>query len=230
MNITVDQFKDAAWEGNFDTVKAYVEAGGDVEACASNGVNALVTFDVPILDYLYKQGADPNIVWADGCPAFGFHAWEVNIESMKWFLEKGVDPNIAHRDTGENGLHSLTAKPQVLEKRLEAIELLFAFGAEPNVPTKVGVETGSFMRDVCVVGETALHRAAAYQSDETIDFLLSQGAEKTLKDSRGESPLSWASRHWRSRDILKRLAYGQYERTLRKLDHSSQIADRSYDL
>jgi hypothetical protein len=35
MKITVDQFKDASWEGNFDIVKEYVESGGDVNACAS---------------------------------------------------------------------------------------------------------------------------------------------------------------------------------------------------
>jgi len=44
-----------------------------------------------------------------------------------------------------------------------------------------------------MVGETALHRAAAYQSQETIELLLNTGADKTLLDDRGESALSWAS-------------------------------------
>lgn len=211
MNITVDQFKDAAWARNFDLVKEYVEGGGDVNACASNGVSALVTFDTDILEYLFQHGADASAVWADGNPAICFHAWEVSIESLQWFLEKGVDPNLAHRDTGENSLHSLTAKPYELEKRLEAIKLLFQFGANPNTRTNVGALTGNFMRDVRVVGETALHRAAAYQSKDTIEFLLRQGADKTLKDARGESPLSWASRHWRDREILKLLEYGTYQ-------------------
>jgi len=73
------------------------------------------------------------------------------------------------------------------------------------------METGSYMRDVRVVGETALHRAAAYQSREVIELLLQAGADKILKDSHGESPLSWASRHWRERDILKLPLYGKYE-------------------
>jgi hypothetical protein len=51
-----------------------------------------------------------------------FHAWELNLEGLKWFLDKGVDPDLAHRDTGENSLHSLTAKPHELEKRFEAIK------------------------------------------------------------------------------------------------------------
>jgi hypothetical protein len=41
MKITVDQFKDASWDGNFDIVKEYVESGGDVNACASNADKAL---------------------------------------------------------------------------------------------------------------------------------------------------------------------------------------------
>lgn len=215
MKITIDQFKDASWEGNFDIVKEYVEGGGDVNACASNGVSALVTFDANILEYLFQNGADPGLVWTDGNPAICFHAWEVNLEGLKWFLEKGVDPNLAHRETGENCLHSLTAKPTEFERRLEAIKLLVEFGADVNAKTKDGVITGNFMRDVRVVGETPLHRAAAYQSKETIEFLLVHGADKTLKDNRNESALSWASRHWRTRDVLKLLQYDEYENSIR---------------
>ena len=87
MSITIDQFKNAAWEGNLGVVKKYVESGGDVNACASNGVSALVTFDTNILEYLYQNGADPSLVWSDGNPAICFHAWEVNLEGLKWFLE-----------------------------------------------------------------------------------------------------------------------------------------------
>ncbi len=212
--VTVDAFKDAAWNGDFDTVKSYVEAGGDVNVCASNGVNALVSFHIPILDYLLEHGADPHGLWSDGNPPFCFHVWEVNIETIRWFLNKGIDVNCAHQQTGENALHSLCAKPVDCEERLEAIKLLFEYDVDVNAQTAVGFETGNFMRDVCVVGETALHRAAAYQPYETIEYLLSKGADQTIKDARGESPLSWASRHWRDRATLKLLQYGSYEGTL----------------
>jgi len=211
MDMTVDQFKDASWEGHLDIVKAYVEGGGNVNACASNGVSALVTLDPRILEYLFQNGADPSLIWRDGNPAMCFHAWEVNVEGLKWFLDKGVDPNLCHRATGENCLHSLTAKPTEPERRLAAIELLVGCGADVNARTKDGIITGNFMRDVCVVGESPLHRAAAYQAQATIAFLLAHGADKTLKDNRNESALSWASRHWRSREILKMLEYGVYQ-------------------
>ena len=111
-------------------------------------------------------------------------------------------------------MHSLTAKPLNLAERLELIKLLVKHGADINRQTKIGVVSGNFMRDVRVVGETPWHRAAAYQSKETIEYLLSQGADKTIKDSRGESPLSWASRHWRAREILRMLQYGEYENSI----------------
>lgn len=212
--ISVDQFKQAAWNSDFDTVRQYVEEGGDISACGDNGVGALVSFNIDILDYLFDHGIDPAMVWSDGSPAIGFHAWEVNLQSLKWFLEKGVDPNLENRNTGETCLQSICAKPHELDKRLQAASLLIEYGADVNLKARVGVETGSYMRDVCVVGETALHRAAAYQSKQLIQLLLSAGADKSSKDSRGESPLSWASRHWRSRDILKLLLYGEYENSI----------------
>ena len=213
-NITVDQFKDAAWTGDIRIVREYIEAGGDVNALASNGVTALVALDPGVLEYLFLNGADPGVVWADGNPAICFHAWEVNVDGLQWFLKKGVDPNLYHRWTGENCLHSLTAKPNSLDERKEAIELLIRAGADVNAKTKSGVTTGNFMRDVRVVGESPLHRAAAYQSHQTIELLLNSGADKSAKDRRAESALSWASRHWRSRKILRLLAYGEYENSI----------------
>ena len=167
--ISAEQFKQAAWNSDFEMVKGFVEAGGDIHACGNNGVGALVTFNTEILDYLVSHGASPAMHWDDGSPAIGFHAWEVNLESFKWFLEQGVDPDIQHLVTGENCLHSLCAKPLELDKRLVAIRLLIDHGIDVNRKTK------------------------------------------TLKDSHGESPLSWASIHWRERDILKLLLYGKYE-------------------
>ncbi len=207
MNIDVDIFKEAAWKEDFETVKRYVEAGGDVNALASNGVNALVTFNTDILEYLFQHGGKPDGFWGDN-PIVCFHAWEVSTSSVQWFIEKGVNPNVAHNRTGETSLHNLTAKPTQLEERFSLIEYLLKNGADPNAVAGVGEETGNFMRDVRVVGETPLHRAAAYQSKETIQLLLDYGADKSLRDARGESAISWASRHWRNRDVLRLLAFG----------------------
>jgi ankyrin repeat protein len=47
-----------------------------------------------------------------------------------------------------------------------------------------------------------LHRAAAYASEETIQFLLDAGADKTIRDANGDSSQSWASWHWRPKSLI----------------------------
>jgi ankyrin repeat protein len=210
MAVSADEFKEAAWRGDRAVLDRYLAGGGDPNVLAPNGVNALVSPDPEILEYLAGRGADPSRAWGDGNPPICFHAWEVNGAALRWFLDKGVDPNSAHRGTGEGSLHALTAKPDRPEERFAMIHLLTERGADPNLRARAGVPTGSFWRDVTVVGETPLHRAAAYQPLKTVQLLLDYGADKTLKDARGETPLSWASRHWREREILRVLLHGDH--------------------
>ncbi len=73
------------------------------------------------------------------------------------------------------------------------LRVLLGAGANPNSATKPDVETGGFMRDCRTKGETPLHRAAAFGTEETLQFLLDAGATIDAKDAYGDSPLSWAS-------------------------------------
>ena len=98
------------------------------------------------------------------------------------------------------------------------LRVLLAHGADPNGATKPGVETGAFMRDCRTRGETPLHRAAAFGTEETIQLLLDAGAKVDAHDANGESPLSWASWHLRPR------LYPQ-EALLRRLCHSPRRRD-----
>jgi ankyrin repeat protein len=86
--------------------------------------------------------------------------------------------------------------------RYEIVKLLIAHGVDPNQRTIAGVPTGLFWRDVRTRGETPLHRAAAYASEETVKLLLDHGADKTIRDANGDSPQSWASWHWRPKSLI----------------------------
>ena len=90
------------------------------------------------------------------------------------------------------------------------IEVLLAHGADPNRATKPSVETGCFMRDCRTKGETALHRAAAFGTDETIEMLLNADGTIDARDMNGDSPLTWASWYLRPDSILKKLCYGEF--------------------
>ncbi len=88
--------------------------------------------------------------------------------------------------------------------------MLLKAGADANRATKAGIETGAFMRDCRTKGETPLHRAAAFASEETIQLLLDAGAKKDAKDVNGDSPLGWASWYLRPDSILRMLCYGNF--------------------
>ena len=60
------------------------------------------------------------------------------------------------------------------------------------------------------MGETPLHRAAAFGSEETIERLLEKGASREARDVNGDTPLGWASWHTRPDAILRRLCYGDH--------------------
>ena len=66
------------------------------------------------------------------------------------------------------------------------------------------------MRDARTRGETPLHRAAAFGTEETVQLLLDAGAKIDARDAHGDSPLSWASWHLRPRAILQRLCFGPH--------------------
>ena len=39
-------------------------------------------------------------------------------------------------------------------------------------------------------------------SEETVKFLVDAGADRTIRDANGDSPQSWASWHWRPKQLI----------------------------
>ena len=135
-----------------------------------------------------------------------FHGhWEL----CQFLIENGAAANRADPQTGETPLHAALCKAN-RPKYDSVIKVLLANGAKPNCATKPNVETGSFMRDCRTKGETPLHRAAAFGSEEAVQLLLDAGALVDAKDMNGETPLSWASWHLRPASILRKLCYGRF--------------------
>ena len=135
-----------------------------------------------------------------------FHGhWQL----CQFLLENGADANHCQPDTGETALHAALCTKNRVRHDL-VVSVLLAAGANPNCVTKQLIETGSFMRDCRTKGETPLHRAAAFGSEETIRLLLSAGARIDAKDMNGESPLSWASWYARPDSVLRELCYGDF--------------------
>lgn len=132
-----------------------------------------------------------------------------HVRLCQFLIEQGADVSKPLADTGETPLHSALCKTD-RNAFDPVLKVLLDNGANPNCATNPGVATGSFMRDCRTKGETPLHRAAAFGTEETIQMLLDAGADLEAKDMNGDSPLSWASWYLRPNPILKILCYGSF--------------------
>ena len=128
-----------------------------------------------------------------------------HLDCVRLLLAAGADAKVLVKNTGENVLHCVVVglgQHATPADRHEIVKLLLAHGAKPNQRTIPGVPTGLFWRDVRTRGETPLHRAAAYASEETVKLLLDAGADKKIRDANGDSAQSWASWHWRPKPLI----------------------------
>ena len=113
---------------------------------------------------------------------------------VRKLLEAGADTNIV-TESGETALMAAAIKGHV-----EIGRLFLEHGAVVNAQTTEGT-TDLFMTSPPVVTESALHFAAAYASQEFVELLLANGANKRLKDHSGQMPANWTGRYHKN-DLL----------------------------
>jgi len=196
--------------GRTDLVFDHVASGQPAGSADSNGVSLIQHCayygDVSAIKFLLSKGESLQSLGDDlGLNTACFHGhWRL----CQFLLENGADANYPSPSTGETPLHSALSKSW--PEGTLVLKVLLAHGANPNVATKPGVETGSLMRDARTKGETPLHRAAAFADEEAIQLLLEAGAKIDAKDANGDSPLSWGSWHARPDSILRKLCYGDF--------------------
>ena len=198
----------AAADGDLAAVEKLVAQGANINYIDNWGNSAIFSAawegNRKALDLFYNLGA--NISFDDAnllCNA----AFNGKVDSVKWLLEKGEDPNFTFTNTGENALHYTICKMSEIDERVEIAKILIAAGTDVNKKTLPGKPTLCFMRDAYLKGETPLHRAAAYGNAAIIKMLLDAGAEPSMKDANGDTPISWGSWHLRDSDILRLLIY-----------------------
>ena len=163
--------------------------------------------DVSALRYLLQHGESLSALGTNfDLITASYHGhWRL----CKYLLEHGANVNEADPDTRETPLHAALSKTDhITYDRVVAV--LLHHGADPNLATVAGAETGAFMRDCRTKGETSLHRAAGFGGPETIQMLLNAGAHRDARDANGDTPLSWASWYGRPNEVLRPLLYGDF--------------------
>ena len=208
MSILDDKMLAAASNCDLETVKELVIQGANINYTDTYGNRAIFAAawegNIKALDLFYDLGAilsfeDANLL----CNA----AYNGKVDSVKWLLGKGENANFSFTDTGENALHYTLSKTTEIDDRAEIVKVLIASGTDVNKKTLAGKLTLCFMRDAYLKGESPLHRAAAYGNATIIKMLLEAGAEASMKDANGDTPISWGSWHLRDADILRLLIY-----------------------
>ncbi len=198
-------------EGRTDLVFEYVAAGRAATSLDKDGVPLICWCayhgDVSAIRFLVAHGETLTSLGANlDLSGAVFHGhWQL----CQFLIENGADVNRPLDDTGETPLHAALCKTNRPEFD-RVLSVLLGAGANPNCATKHGVETGSFMRDCRTKGETPLHRAAAFGSEQAIQMLLDAGAVIDARDMHGDTPLNWASWHLRPRSVLRKLCYGKF--------------------
>ena len=202
---------DRITNGRTDLIFDYLSEGHPANSTDTHGVSLIKWCayygDVSAIRYLLANGESLETLGENfDLNGAAFHGyWRL----CQFLIEHGADVNHPQADSGETPLHSALCTSDRLAHDM-VIKVLLAAGANPDCVTKESAETGGFMRDCRTKGETPLHRAAAFGTEETIQLLLDAGATIDVKDINGDSPLTWASWYLRPDSILRKLCYGDF--------------------
>jgi ankyrin repeat protein/beta-lactamase regulating signal transducer with metallopeptidase domain len=172
-------FHTAAWLGDLNRVKRFVEQGIDVNA-KDDQLNwtalhwATFTGQKNIVGFLLIRGAKVNAKGEFSCTPLHYAAGGDERELVELFLAKGAEVN-AKGNSDETPLHHAASKGS-----RDIVALLIANGADVNA------ESSS--------GHTALHRAADKGRKEVVEMLLVNGADSEARVRRnGYTPLHYTA-------------------------------------
>ena len=203
----------ATLNGDLDTVKQSIRDGVNLNCKDDFGRGPLLSFYPEIIQLLIEHGANPNnqfnenghTVLSGLCYANTvFKSKNTNqLDCVKILVENGANIEVGYVPSNETPLHHATA-PMGIEN-IGVIKYLLENKANPNSKTIPNIGSHNFYEGAQTKGESPLHRAAAFCTIETIDLLLSFGANRETLDINGEKPLSWACWHRRPKQLIDKL-------------------------
>lgn len=208
-------------------VNAQIHCNNGKNNCSEKGQTALLfaieNGNLELVNLLLENGADPNLENKEGNPPLFIPLSTIYLknsdEIIKTLLEHKANPNFIAKDVSKNPLLLLAIK----RVPKDIVQMFLDFGAEVNSHNNLN-ETGLYIAvgeknlDMCSLlikygadvnlakfGKTPLMAAAHNGSENMVKFLLSNNADKTLKDKSGSTALDYAKlgKHQKIIEILE---------------------------
>jgi ankyrin repeat protein len=186
----------AAANDDIELVRALIKAGADVKLKNEFGTSAIteaaIVGSAPVLEALLKAGADPNTRNPEGETPLMAVARSGKVEAARALLDARADVNARESWGGQSALMWAAAQSQA-----EMVKLLASRGADLNARGVVRqwerkVITEPRPKDMNKGGFTALLYAAREGCVECLRHLMEAGANPSIGDPDGVTPLNMA--------------------------------------
>lgn len=143
----------AAWKGDVDTVKTWIDKGGDVNDRHSRSGGNILSYaagsgNTKLVEYLISKGATVGDIDNDGTSPLHYACREGHTKIVALLLSKGANPNVKadkyKRSYGDNlegtrdfpyegtPLHWVIGNKLSSDLKLEVVRVLLDYGADPN--------------------------------------------------------------------------------------------------
>lgn len=169
------------------SIRWFVKNGADLNDNTRPSFQDAARFsDGDILEFLSEAGADIHACNNVGCDAFKSALYGKRMENIR------IIDKLGHK-VSDHGVVSL--RSAVSDNDMDTVKLLLELGVDIN-----GRESDM----VCPFAPTALCTAANYGNLEMVKFLVENGADCSLKDTRGSSPYTFAFKR-KANDVVNYL-------------------------
>lgn len=137
-----------------------------------------------------QHGADPNIRTRRGYTALDYAGYKYSLEVVKLLVQHGAD--VTNTTAIHNAVVNSVKFPPVNPGRLDIVTYLLECGASINQLEVTGDE---YERPpITPYTGTPLHRAVEGGNPEHVAYLLSRGADRSIKGAMGMTSLEVAER------------------------------------